>query len=719
MKRMEQNIPVININPLKDKIIVHKYDHKCYIYQFDYQKASDSHVVYFKYDGVGHCEDSSCMIPLADGNRLLLVDLLTQYVGTHNVELYEVDTEGQYVKSSEIFELVVKPVVNGGNVQEVHDPDLDLLYLEYKALYDKLVLKEEDLNNLITDIEYKRDHGQFDGFSPVVSTERVSDGVVINITDKNGTHVSKVNDGQEGSPGEPGFSPVATVTKNGRTSRLTVTDKNGTTSTDINDGADGYTPRKGIDYFTQSDKNQIVDEVIDRVPPYDDTEIRQDISDLQEEDLSIRQKISEIEMAKFPNVTIYGQPTINQGQISNFSSDNYCQFPFVVNFQNQRFLIDFEFSTGSDVSNQHNILDSNFGLAFAVRQNRFVVAISTNGINWDVGEGVGTHVVAPNTTYRIKMAWNGIDAFTLSYSEDGGQSYILDITKTLTLQPYPKQMYIGISFDKTHNFNGIVNLNYASLTIADKLVWQGMDDVGIATRMAIDMSNIDESGINRLYDLVKNGGYVKNTDYATTSKGGVIKGNTGYGYNTAPNGYIYPMLYSENEYKNANNYIFIGKGTLENVLAERLKTPKYELIEDITITEPVNSITRTTEPNGTPYNFKKVIIAGNFAINSTSYLVIRINRDDRWYQEGDMPYISVPPNTFYNFVEVLDVSEDIVNFKIKNNTNRSSSVAWTERAMPNSILTNGQNIKEIFIPCYRESELFLEGSRFRIFGIRA
>lgn len=504
-EKMEQNIPIININPLKDKIEVRKFDHKCYIYQFEYQKADDSHVVYFKYDGVGHCEDSSCMIPLTDDNRLLLVDLLTQYVGTHNVELYEVDTEGQYVKSSEIFELVVKPIVNGGNVQEVHDPDLDLLYIEYKKLYDILVLKEEDLTDLIADIEYKRDHGQFDGFSPLVSIQRVSDGVVISITDKNGVHVSKVSDGEEGTPGTPGFSPSAKVNKNGKTTTLTVTDKDGTTTAEIYDGQDGYTPVKGRDYFTQSDKNEIINEVVERVPEYDDTEIRQDISDLQEEDLSIRQKISEIEMAKFPNVTIFGQPTINQGQISNFSSNNYCQFPFVVNFQNQRFLIDFEFTTGTDVSNQHNILDSNFGLAFAVRQNRFVVAISTNGTNWNVGEGVGTHVVAPNTTYRIKMAWNGTDTFTLAYSEDGGATYVTDITKPLTSQPYPKQMYIGISSDKTHNFNGIVNLNYASLTIADKLVWQGMDDVGIATRLAVDLSNIDDKGIDRINDLIKEG----------------------------------------------------------------------------------------------------------------------------------------------------------------------------------------------------------------------
>ncbi len=96
---------------------------------------------------------------------------------------------------------------------------------------------------------------------------------------------------------------------------------------------------------------------------------------------SAEEKIQDIELAKFPNVTIIGQPTINQGQISNFSASNYCQFPFVVNFQNKKFEIDFEFTTGADVSNQHNVLDSNFGLAFAVRSSKFVIALSTNGTN--------------------------------------------------------------------------------------------------------------------------------------------------------------------------------------------------------------------------------------------------------------------------------------------------------------------------------------------------
>ena len=247
---------------------------------------------------------------------------------------------------------------------------------------------------------------------------------------------------------------------------------------------------------------------------------KQKLSTLENyDDSAIREKIQEIELAKFPNVTIFGQPTINQGQISNFNSNNYCPrhsafncIPpleeVVVNFQNQSFTLDFEITTGSEVNNQHNVFDSVFGLAFAVRQSRFVVAISTNGTSWNIGEGIGTHVIQANSTYRIKMDWNKTN-FTVAYSTDGGTTYITDITKTLTEQPYPKQMYIGITSDKSTFFNGIINLNYSSLTIANKVVWQGVDDVGLATRADVSLSNLDEEGEARFTNLKKDIGELK------------------------------------------------------------------------------------------------------------------------------------------------------------------------------------------------------------------
>lgn len=59
--------------------------------------------------------------------------------------------------------------------------------------------------------------------------------------------------------------------------------------------------------------------------------------------------------------------------------------------------------------------------------------------------------------------------------------------------------------------------------------------------------------------------YVKNTDYATTSKGGVFKFNYSYG-NQVVNGVLMGNVLSYSGYTNGDNNLMISKGTLENVI---------------------------------------------------------------------------------------------------------------------------------------------------------
>lgn len=58
--------------------------------------------------------------------------------------------------------------------------------------------------------------------------------------------------------------------------------------------------------------------------------------------------------------------------------------------------------------------------------------------------------------------------------------------------------------------------------------------------------------------------YVKNTDYATNAKGGVLK--TGNGTYLDGNGIIVPSEYSMSSYNDRGRNTFISKGTLENVI---------------------------------------------------------------------------------------------------------------------------------------------------------
>lgn len=68
--------------------------------------------------------------------------------------------------------------------------------------------------------------------------------------------------------------------------------------------------------------------------------------------------------------------------------------------------------------------------------------------------------------------------------------------------------------------------------------------------------------------------YVKNTDYAKSSKGGVIKTTTAYAHSINSNGYDYAQEVAYSNYTSLHNNAFIGKGTLENVITGKGLTTK-------------------------------------------------------------------------------------------------------------------------------------------------
>lgn len=83
--------------------------------------------------------------------------------------------------------------------------------------------------------------------------------------------------GGSGGQGKDGYSPSATVTKSGSVVTITITDKTGTTTATVSDGADGATgpqgpagatPVKGTDYWTQADKEEMVQDVLAALPAW-------------------------------------------------------------------------------------------------------------------------------------------------------------------------------------------------------------------------------------------------------------------------------------------------------------------------------------------------------------------------------------------------------------------------------------------------------------------
>lgn len=262
----------------------------------------------------------------------------------------------------------------------------------------------------------------------------------------------------------------------------------------------------------------------------------QQINDLEESSATkesvqvLSDKVNELELYKQPNIVIYGNPTINSGQIRNFSSTNYGQIPFVIDFNKKPFAIKFSFQTGNDVINQQNIFDSKFGLAFAIRNSHFVVAYGTDGTKWD-NEIVGTHTIQQHTTYYVIIDYF-MDELSIGISTESFDNVTYDGGEMLIdFTPYPTQIIIGKDLTNSYIFGGIINLNYCSLLVDDVVKWEGME-VG-TSKLNKDLSNISEEGKEKVNEIVDKTHFVITEDDFTLeydATKGVAPYNASYGY---------------------------------------------------------------------------------------------------------------------------------------------------------------------------------------------
>lgn len=91
-------------------------------------------------------------------------------------------------------------------------------------------------------------------------------------------------------------------------------------------------------------------------------------------------------------------------------------------------------------------------------------------------------------------------------------------------------------------------------------------------RQAIVIDNIDPEILTEgilTEEKLSEDGFVKNTDYASATVGGVIKANPNtYGVRVAAEGMLYGAPFTLAAYKTGSNNLFITKGTLETVILD-------------------------------------------------------------------------------------------------------------------------------------------------------
>lgn len=218
------------------------------------------------------------------------------------------------------------------------------------------------------------------------------------------------------------------------------------------------------------------------------------------EDLA--ERIDNIMLFKFPNATIKGNPTINHGQISDFTQENYLILPSTFDVKGRGFEIALAFTTGADITIPQNILGSQYCVALFVQAGKLNLRVSSNGSSWDIVNYQSNLTIEANKTYYIKITFDRL-RYILSYSVNG-EDYIEDGYVTAATEPYSGIIYIGVGNNFNNPFKGIINLNKCEIKFNNVIVWQGMDDVGLATRLATDLSNIDRVGLEVLNSIIAN-----------------------------------------------------------------------------------------------------------------------------------------------------------------------------------------------------------------------
>lgn len=216
----------------------------------------------------------------------------------------------------------------------------------------------------------------------------------------------------------------------------------------------------------------------------------------------IKGELEQVKLFKFPNATIFGEPVIDHGQVSGFSGTDYMMFPFLVDFAGRDWKIDFAFATGDDVTTEQSIIASEYGLSFGIESGHFNMRLSSDGETWDICDTAGTFDVLPGLTYYVRLEFDG-EKYTASVSIDK-ENYTVDIEAASVLSLFPVSIYIGvggIASGTPTPLLGSINMNYATVSISDNVIWAGMDDAGLETRASVDLSNLDASGIARLRTL--------------------------------------------------------------------------------------------------------------------------------------------------------------------------------------------------------------------------
>lgn len=149
---------------------------------------------------------------------------------------------------------------------------------------------------------------------------------------------------------------------------------------------------------------------------------------------------------------------------------------------------------------------------------------------------------------------------------------------------------------------------------------------------------------------------------------------------------------------------------------------EFELIEEITLSEDVRNVSRSTFPDGTPYNLRSVIVVIDTASlenRKTAWGWLRLNAQkpfDQWlYASQGTISDSSTGYAVFAFRERVDKSFESIYY----GTASSANTAYSEdvRLIPSNTVRFGSRVTDIFL--YTTDGVIPAGAKISIYGVKA
>ena len=190
--------------------------------------------------------------------------------------------------------------------------------------------------------------------------------------------------------------------------------------------------------------------------------------------------------AEYSNVGIVGSLTCSDGILSDFNNTSCAVLPETFQPGSNTWGTLFKVTTGEDITSSQRIfafsssiannstIESGYGIHVSVYNSKFTWALSTNGTSWNLASTEqGSYTVLPNTTYWIKVNWDGTK-YTLAYSLTGdADSFVTDIThnSTTPLKFTGNSAIIG-NVAASRPWKGSIDLNSSYIKVNDEIWWE-------------------------------------------------------------------------------------------------------------------------------------------------------------------------------------------------------------------------------------------------------